>query len=103
MKLVSTDAFLAGTKQVECKQPLAQRDMAIREDRPNRDRKLLAASGAFPYTLADVSVLFGRFRLQPIGIIHFPAVRTNWAIRPTELFNELSSLVLIAKVLSQID
>ena len=41
--LVTTDALLAAGHQVNCHQPLAERDLAVLKDRPDANRKLLAA------------------------------------------------------------
>ena len=48
MKLVGAHALLAGTEQVIGKQPFAQGDMAICEDRSDRDSERLPASLALP-------------------------------------------------------
>ena len=78
-------ALLAGTEKVIGQQPFAQGDVAVCEDRPNRDGKLLPAPAALPYTSADVCVLLGLFRFQPVGSTYFAAVGADRAVRPAEL------------------
>lgn len=45
--LMGRDAFLGGAKQVGCRDPLRQRDMAALEHGSDRDRERLAAGTAF--------------------------------------------------------
>src|SRR5439155_20852484 len=95
--------LLAGAEQMIGKQPLAERDVTVLEDRAHGDGELLTASATFPHAFPNVLVLLGRFRLQPIGIIQDATMRANRTIGPAQLLKELPRLVFIAKVLSQSD
>ena len=101
MKLMRAHALLAGTQQMKCKQPFAQGNMAVSEDRSNGDTELLPASRTLPHALADMRVLLGRLWLEPIGIIQFAAVWANRAFGPTLLFQELTRCIFVAEVFGE--
>lgn len=103
MKLMGAHALLACTEQVIRQQPFTQGNVAVGEDRTHGDCELFAASGAFPYALANVLAFLRRLRRQAIGVIKFATMRTDWAIWPAKLFQELPRLIFVAKVLSQRD
>src|SRR2546425_300903 len=78
MKLMRGHSLLAGAEQMIGKQPLAQRNMAVLEDRAQCDGELLTASATLPYAFADVLAFLGRLRLKAVGIVEFA---TMWADR----------------------
>ena len=55
--------LLARAEEMNCEEPLAQRNVTVREDRAYCDRELLTASGTLPYPGTDVLVLLGLLRL----------------------------------------
>ena len=93
VKLVGAHALLAGTKQVIGQQPFAQGDMAVCEDRSDRDSKRLPASLTFPE--AGASAL----ALQLVGFADHSTMGTDRAIRPADSLKELTRFVLIAEIL----
>ena len=80
MKLVGAHALFAGTQQMIGKQPFAQGNVAVSEDRADRDGKLTPAPAALPYTLANMLALLGRLWLQAVSVAHFATVRADRAI-----------------------
>ena len=73
VELVGADTFLAGVHQVECHDPLVQRDMAALHDRADGDGEVLAA---FTFSAQAGPACF----LDRVGVIDYAAIRANWAL-----------------------
>ena len=101
MKLVRAHALLAGAEQMKRQEPLAEWDVAVSEDRADRDGELLTASSTLPHASADVLALLGRLRLQAIRIVQFATVRADRAFRPTLRFQKFAGFIFIAEVLGE--
>src|ERR1039457_3573484 len=86
VKLVGTNALLAGAEQMIRQEPLAERNVAVSEDRSHGDGKLLAASTTFPRAFASMFVVLGIRRLQAVCVIQFAAMRADRAFGPTLRF-----------------
>src|SRR5580698_9420975 len=92
VKLVGAHALFAGAKQVIGQQPFAQGDMAVCEDRSDRDSERLPASLALPE--AGASAL----ALQLVGFANHSTMGADRAIRPADSLKELPRFVLIAEI-----
>ena len=92
VKLMGAHALLAGTKQVVGQQPFAQGDVAVCEDRSDRDSERLPASLALPETGASA------LTLQLVGFADHSTMGTDRAIRPADSLKELPRFVLIAEI-----
>src|ERR1039457_545886 len=101
VKLVGTNALLAGAEQMIRQEPLAKRNVAVSEDRSHGDGKLLTASGTLPHASADVLVLLGFRRLQAVGIIQFATMWADRAFRPTLRFQKFAGFIFIAEMLGE--
>jgi len=69
--------------------PFMQGNMAILEDRSDRDGELLSARRA----LDDLTLSLGRW--EPVNLSQDSAVRAERAIRPSQFFQILARRVLI--------
>src|SRR2546427_12064952 len=94
MKLVRGHSFFAGAEQMIRKQPLAQRDVAVLEDRAHRDGERLAASATLVESRAR------GLALELVYPANLAAVGTKRAIGPAQLLWEITCFDLISKVLS---
>ena len=98
--LVRAHTLFARAKQVNSQKPFIERDAAIFKYRANRNRKLLAAFGAFPQALTRPCFRFG-FGLNLITV-RCVAMRAYRTIRPAHGFDELAGGLFAAKMLRQV-
>src|SRR5258708_4287436 len=91
------DALLARAHQVPSYEPEAQRDMAVLEDRSERDRELLAAFRALEQAFAD---LLGLVRLDSVEAVlaAVAAMRADRTLRPAHRFQVSPRIFLGAKL-----
>lgn len=105
VKLVGADTLLAGAHQVDCLQPLVQRDMAFFEDRADANRELLAAFAALLEAVAlnAFRVFLGRLGVDAFQLVdaaHAATVRANWTFRPQDAFHMSEGSSLVVKIFS---
>lgn len=104
------DAFLAGSHQMDRQQPFMQGDMAILEDRLNRNGELLFAALALPQTLLSFAdalpgpdhldhLLFGLLFADDAACLADDAtVRADRTFRSAHGFEVFSRLVFVLTV-----
>src|SRR5262249_7106019 len=78
--LVRADAFLGAVHQVDDEQPFPQRNLALFEDGPHADGKLLVATPALPQPLAYGALALAlSMRSELVRFVHRTAVRADRA------------------------
>src|SRR5579872_1446762 len=97
MKLMGTHSLLAGAQQMESIEPLVQWNVAVLENRADRNAELFPTRLALPDALASMGFL-AYFRLQFRGFADHTAMWTHRTIGPALRFEVFARLVRILEV-----